>query len=400
MSGPIAGGPVEGVPFYAGAPAPADNGLPGGPVCLDQGFAPLPGGVFVADAVTTAPLIYCNFEYLLWWLRDAQLPPLLTTGTPQSFGILGSGGRIIYGDGPIVGQERSGARFTVGTWFSPCQHWGLDSSFFFLGEKNQTNSFADPGTGVLARPFQLPNGRESSELIAFPGASAGTFTSTSGNYLWGADVNLKKNCWAGCRSRLDWLAGFRYLKFDEDLQLGETFTGLPGGPFAGRSGMITDNFSVQNDFYGGQLGANWELRRGRWSLNLLTKVALGSTHQSVEIAGGQVFVANGVPGMAPGLLTQPTNVGKFSRDTFSVVPEVGLNLGWQATDHLRFFVGYNFLYWSNVLRAGDQIDRVLNVDPNSFPIRQLPTGPARPTVLFRDTDLWAQGINFGVQLSW
>lgn len=69
------------------------------------------------------------------------------------------------------------------------------------------------------------------------------------------------------------------------------------------------------------------------------------------------------------------------------------------TDHLRAYVGYSLLYWSDVVRPGDQIDRGINTT-------QLPTlggqgtltGPRRPAFSFQDSDFWAQGINFGVQL--
>jgi hypothetical protein len=129
-------------------------------------------------------------------------------------------------------------------------------------------------------------------------------------------------------------------------------------------------------------------------------VALGSTDQVVDVAGSTVIappgqvatVANG------GLLAQPTNSGHFTRDQFAVVPEVGVNVGYQATAHLRAFVGYTFLYWSNVVRPGDQIDRAVN--PTQLPVStaapQL-AGPARPAPVLRDTAFWAQGSSFGVE---
>src|SRR5262249_15174735 len=82
---------------------------------------------------------------------------------------------------------------------------------------------------------------------------------------------------------------------------------------------------------------------------------LGSTAEVVDVAGSTVIAP---PGQVPtvgngGLLAQPTNSGHFSRDQFAVVPEVGINVGYQVTEHLRAFVGYSFLYWSNVARPGD-----------------------------------------------
>lgn len=129
-------------------------------------------------------------------------------------------------------------------------------------------------------------------------------------------------------------------------------------------------------------------------------MALGDAHQEVRIAGSTVFtdpVGNSVrqPG---GLLALPTNMGSYSRDKFAVVPELGINVGRQLTDHLRVYVGYNLLYWSSVVRPGDQIDFVVN--PTQLPTPAGPgvlVGPARPAFSFRDTDFWAQGVNLGVE---
>src|SRR5262249_41491698 len=147
------------------------------------------------------------------------------------------------------------------------------------------------------------------------------------------------------------------------------------------------------------LGAETELRRGRWFVNLRGKVALGDNHETVNIVGGQTVTAPGgaVSQFRGGLLALPSNMGHFTRDHFAVVPEAGCTVGIQLTDGLRAYVGYTFLYWNNVLRPGDQIDRVLDVNqiPNFMP--GPPTTQVRPLVPFRQTEFWAQGLNFGLE---
>ena len=61
------------------------------------------------------------------------------------------------------------------------------------------------------------------------------------------------------------------------------------------------------------------------------------------------------------MFAQPTNIGHYSRNVFAVVPEVGLSVGFEVTAWLRLSLGYNFLYWSDVVRPGEQIDRVIGV---------------------------------------
>ncbi|MEI8380327.1 MAG: BBP7 family outer membrane beta-barrel protein [Planctomycetota bacterium] len=120
----------------------------------------------------------------------------------------------------------------------------------------------------------------------------------------------------------------------------------------------------------------------------------------VRINGSTVFTSSTGTSVTQngGLLALPTNIGSYSRDQFSVVPEVGLNVGRQLTDNVRVYVGYTLIYWSSVVRPGDQIDPVIN--PTQLPTPTGPgtlVGPARPAFAFHDTDFWAQGINFGLE---
>ena len=163
---------------------------------------------------------------------------------------------------------------------------------------------------------------------------------------------------------------------------------------------MNDSFRTRNQFYGGQVGLQYEIRKGRWYVDALGKVALGSTHQTVTIDGSTTFIpANSTAIVQPGgLLAQRTNIGHYSQNRFSVVPEVGLKLGYQLKPALRIFIGYNFLYWNNVVRPGDQIDRMVNTSqlPSIFGPGQL-VGPARPNFSFRQTDFWTHGVSFGLE---
>ncbi|HEY1378809.1 MAG TPA: BBP7 family outer membrane beta-barrel protein, partial [Gemmataceae bacterium] len=409
--GMVVDGAVTGGPFVGDLPA-LGSALPGAPcpTCCptDPGWAPLPGGAFVPGRGPCGYILYGSVEYLQWWIRSASLPPLLTASPAGAAGTLAPGTVVLFGGDEVAPQGRAGARFTVGWWMNECQNFGVVGSYFFLARRGDDFSAAGDGVSVLSRPFlninpvvggSLMTPIADREIIARPGESTGMFTASTSNALWGADINARMNLWNGCRARLDGLVGFRYLRFDEELHLNESFAAT-AGPNAGRMGMLSDNFLVTNDFYGGQLGLMGELKRGRWSLDLISKVALGTSHQMVNATGAQMGVNEfGQMVTGAGLLVQPSNAGAHTRDVFSVVPEVTLNLGYQVTDHLKLFVGYNYLYWSNVLRAGDQIDTTLDVNSRVFPITQSP-GAVRPAVRFQDTNFWAQGINFGLQFTW
>jgi hypothetical protein len=172
--------------------------------------------------------------------------------------------------------------------------------------------------------------------------------------------------------------------------------------------MVSDRFDTRDQFYGGQVGLDAELRRGRWSLGLRSKVALGDMHEVVNIGGNQLLTGpRGAPQQAfqGGLLALSSNSGHHERDRFAAVPEVGLAVAYRLTDHVRVSAGYSFLYLSNVARPEDQVDGVL--DPRRIPNfahlnpAEAPhpgfVSPARPLFEFHETDFWAQGVNFSLE---
>ena len=59
-------------------------------------------------------------------------------------------------------------------------------------------------------------------------------------------------------------------------------------------------------------------------------------------------------------------------------------------------VGYSFIYWSRVVRPGDQIE--LDVNPDLLPPELDPVeGALRPRFAFNDTDYWLHGLNVGLE---
>jgi len=60
------------------------------------------------------------------------------------------------------------------------------------------------------------------------------------------------------------------------------------------------------------------------------------------------------------------------------------------------------LFWTNVARPGDQIDRNVNQDllpDENFVGTTLPV-PTRPAFAFKSSTLWAQGVNVGLEYTW
>ena len=392
-------------------PAPAApvavTPLPAGGVVVDHGTAP-DGECCFPHPEPCGPdgRFWVSAEYLLWWIKDGHVPPLLTAGTPQSAGILGRPGtQVLFGGNGIDQDAFSGGRFTAGLWLDCDRTVGIEGSYFFLASRSADFAAAGsaaPGSQVLARPFFNPvTGAQDSQLVSFPGLVSGAFTASLRSDLQGAELNGLCNVCCGCNSRLDLLGGFRFLDLGESLDIGESLAVVPTAPLIGGTAFnLFDRFETRNRFYGGQVGARAELRRGPLFMNMTAKVALGATDEVVRIDGATVITSRGgaTTAMPGGLLALPTNIGRFSQSRFAVVPEVGVNVGYQLAEKVRVFAGYTFLYWSDVVRPGNQIDPVVN--PTQLPLTRPAgglIGAARPTPFLERTDFWAQGVNFGVE---
>jgi hypothetical protein len=342
-------------------------------------------------------------EYLLWWIKGPAAPPLVTAnpaGTPRDQAGVLPGAAVLWGGSGLDSRERSGGRFQGGVWLNDSRTLGLEGSFFFLGQEGTTfRTGVSTGDPVLGRPvFNVVTGKEDAELVAFPGVLNGGVTVSSSTRLLGAEGNLLGNLVCGGTYRVDFLGGYRYLRLEESLGVTEDLS-VPAGGFAGSRIVVQDQFGTQNNFHGGQLGVRASFWRGRLRAELLGKVALGVTEATVNINGQTTFIAGGAATTQPGgLLALPTNIGRYHHDAFAVAPEATLRLGYRVTERVQAFVGYTFLYVSDVARPGDQIDRGVNRSqvPDVTGPRPL-VGPARPLPILQETDFWTQGINVGLE---
>lgn len=345
-------------------------------------------------------------EYLLWFIKGQNVPPLLTTGplTDPVPGALGQPGTsVLFGGSGYANNPYSGLRLRGGYWFNDDHTWGLELGGFFLGTGANNYSQTSFGEPFLARPFvNALTGAQDIEAVATPNGLAGTFSATNAFVLFGAEANLRRNLFCGCNWYVDGFAGWRTVGLNESLSLRENLgvynSSNPNLP-AGTTFVVNDRFATSNLFNGAQIGGIGEYRIGRWYADLRTSIALGGTEQFVSISGSTFAAAPGSPGVTSqgGLLAQSSNIGQYTRGMVSMIDEIGLNIGYQFTNHIRGFVGYNFLYWSSVVRPGNQIDPVVN--PNLIPPATA-GGPSRPTFNFHGSDFWVQGIQAGLDIRW
>jgi hypothetical protein len=408
---------------HPGGPPPGWNPSPYWPNPAARDLCPPPADGIPADhpapplhddGPSCGEWVWADAEYLLWWIKKGGLStPLVTTGDTTTFGTLGGANTsVLFGGNDLDYQAFSGGRFAGGLWLTRSHVIGIELGGFLM-ENKPVSFFAGSdanGNPVLARPvFDATTGTEIVELISAPGIVSGSVAVTSHSSFDGWDINGTTRCHYSACSTLDFLAGYRQMHLGEDLNIYQSSTVLPGGAagFAGSSVvapgtfLVTDRFGVLNEFYGGQMGGRWEYRSNHWFVNALLKVALGDSHEVVTIAGSTATAPIGggtTANLNGGLLALSSNSGRQTRDEFAVIPEIGINLGYAFTPEFRVFIGYTFLYWSDVARPGDQVSRIINpaLVPTS-PTFGNGTGTALPGRGINSTDFWAQGVNFGVE---
>jgi hypothetical protein len=358
--------------------------------------------------------VFIKLEYLHWWFRAADTPPLVSTGPQASSGVLGQpGAGVLFGGDDISLHEHLGARVTVGTWFSTEEYCGLEVGYFFLATRRRNFDAVSAGDPLLARPFfnVLTGANDAAPIASLADPAdpalvplAGAVHVDLSSRLWGFDVNGLHNVCRGRGGRLDILCGFRHLSLDEGINVLEGLAVPLDAPLLnGTQFTILDRFSTLNTFYGLQAGARAEVRSGRWTAGASGKLAVGWTHEFVDVFGittirtqNEVFPFPGGSVFPGGILALPTNNGWRDQHRLTVVPELSVRVTYDIRDHFTVTLGYNFLFWSSVARPGDQIDPAVN--PNQFAPTTVIAGPPSPVPLLRDTSFWAHGLTAGLEI--
>ncbi len=217
------------------------------------------------------PRLTVQTEYMLWWLKAAPTPPLLTTSSnPTDLGVIGNPTTTtLFGGGDTNYGSFSGVRLLAD--YRITDVWSLQAGGFLLAEQSQNRSISSTANPTLAIPFvDAGVGTADANLLASPNSLMGTAAVHLDARLWGLEANsvallLDRGNW-----RIDAITGLRYANLSERLDLGTTSTSISPNPgiFAG-TGVAPgttftgfDQFGTRNAFYGAQVGleAEWHQR--------------------------------------------------------------------------------------------------------------------------------------------
>jgi Putative beta barrel porin-7 (BBP7) len=347
----------------------------------------------------TAGPFSVSAEALVWWFKNSPTPvPLITDGLFDQ-----PGTHVLLGGGDQNTNANPGFRVTAG--YALNERWGLEGNFLYIPSRSTSNSVASSGklgsTDLLLPFFDVTQNQENETELSFAPIYRGSAREELSNSLMGAEAN---GTWALALGRpwqVDLLGGFRWLRLHETYTVTTSSPFIP--PFPTDIWNTTDKFDAFNNFYGAQLGVRARYDWGRWFANGALKFGMGAMVQTVNISGS--LETNDFTGFGPtetfpgGYFALPSNIGHHTRTVFAVVPEVGLNVGYQITSWASVFVGYTFLYTNNVVRPGNQMNRNINPTQSVSYVGEppvTPQGPAQPSFQFNSSDFWAQGITVGL----
>jgi hypothetical protein len=353
------------------------------PATSATGVVATNGNIALNQVCRQEPIIWGAVEYLLWYARSAQAPTLLqaSIGSNPAVPLYPSGNGINY-------NPMSGFRGILGFWLNDEQSLGVETTYFWFGEDTRLSSYQGGGNLALGHPFtDAVNGNVGIEPVATTSGLSGTSIVRSGMQINGGDSSLLIDPGLG---NFSVLLGFRYLDLEEFLNINDSSAG------AGPTLSASDSFRTRNQFFGAQTGIRYAWTGETLTFSFSGKISYGALNETVGIEGYSTqTTAAGTTARTGGIYALNSNIGSYSQTTTAVIPEFTAKLGWRITPWATATIGYNFLYISQVVRPGSQIDSTIN--PTNFPYGTA-TGSTvpRPSFAFHNESFWMQGVNFGM----
>jgi hypothetical protein len=360
---------------------------------------------------------WTSFDYAFAFIRKPNEGVPLVTSTnvvgPRSGTIDDPNSRVAFTSNTSW-DTFSGIRAEIGAFLDCAHTCSVEGVGLWLLPNHVKYSAASDATGapgILRPAFDITTGTEIALIDALPGVATGQVNVDARSELFGYELNARlhhcliENCWY-----VDGLAGFRYLRLGENLTIKDQVTPLVdnvlrfqgAGVLAGSSISDQDTFLATNRFYGAQVGGRMRFEGPWWLVHLQAKVAIGATDEEGTISGFSRLTTSTTNQIASGgVLALPSNIGTQNQTLFGFVPEVGFNFGLKLHNCVQLTAGYTFLYWSQVIRSSDLIDRTVNVTtiPTAQAFSPVNSAPFRPQVNMNGESFWVHSLNIRLAMA-
>jgi hypothetical protein len=389
-------------------PVPAPAGAP--PEVSEEGSRFFPGDEYKGKP----SWCWASVEYAWSFIRSPAVNVPLVSTTSQlggaTPGAIGSAGtQVLFGTN-VSYTPSSMFRGELGAFIDEDCTLSVEANLLWLLPNHEHFSRSSDATGsppILRPAFNVVSGTEIALIDALPSIASGRTDVDSRSDMFGLELNTRCHyCLLENQWYVDGLAGFRYLRFAETLRIndslqpfansGLTFLG-PTNPIPEGSNVTDyDSFQTVNKFYGAQIGGRMRFEGPWWLVHLYGKTALGVTDQEVHVNGQSRLVNASTNSLASGgVLALPSNIGTSNLTQLGFVPEVGLNVGFKIHQCVMITAGYNFLFWSQVVRPADIIDRNVNATtiPTAAAFGTSNSSPFRPLTNVNGESFWVHSLS-------
>lgn len=382
-------------------------------------------------------------EYLYWRVKDQPIDAPLVTSASFEDAIPGAIGQphtqVLLGNEKIKMERQQGFLLSADLPFN--KQSGLETSYFFLPKTSKKKSLmttGEPGSANFAVPifdttgFWGLNGIPGETVFLLPGpldegpGFSAQFHLKVSSRFQGAELNSSLILLNIRSFSLEGLCGFRWLQLEETLRFSAKSQTVPDFPFPAGHFNFKDSFKTLNNFYGAQIGLRGQFDENIWFGSAVVKGGVGVVNKKIDIQGksnnlgGNLFylVKGPAEKLDGGVFVQKSNQGSHEHNHFSGIFETSLCGGFNLTSLIKVFVGYDFLWISNISRPGKQINRKINptrtslasasrrtagptVGPIPFGISrgaELPQGKKEPRAYSKSGHFWAKGIMAGISV--
>ncbi|MEM7473914.1 MAG: BBP7 family outer membrane beta-barrel protein [Planctomycetota bacterium] len=349
--------------------------------------------------------LFARAEVPLFWRRD-QGPPALVTTSPVGTGadIAGELGQatttVLLGQAGLQDDPTAGVRLTFGATMGPKHCYGLLVRYWNSGDQDLSFNFDSNTTPILARPFfdttTAGSEAQQTQLIGFPSEATGNISVNTQSSAGGIELMITRELYVDRFNRINWISGYQNVQIDEGIRILSNTEIIAPGPLQGAMVSVLDNFQTQNEFHGGVYGLMNTKQLGKLNIETMFRLGAGNLQRRVNISGVTTRTSSGLSNTAnQGLLARNTNNQPFVDDTFIVIPELAINLGYQIRPGFDFTVGYNYMVIPKVGQAAQQINPDLAVNL-SDPL----VGALDPSFSFEERNYWLHSLGLGLQLKY
>lgn len=285
--------------------------------------------------------------------------------------------RVLYTDGvtgaPALDVNQAQTQMAAGMRYGLMLN--LDPVYAIEGNYMNVSSFSGNAS--------TPDGIYGQNNLAAPSlgpADGILFTSanvTTSGTISGAELNWRRRT---C-SPVTWLAGFRWIEWNQGLLVQDRFRFDPA--FDQPPGTSNLDVATGNNLYGGQIGMDlclWNRRTSAIQVNGVGKAGVFYNHASYQRTVG-AFMQDGYP-------SQQLGPAAATADQTSFVGELGVNASLRITDWLSWRAGYSLFWLSCVATPAEQLSVTNLLD-------------APPTALI-DTNgsVLLHGVTTGLEARW